>query len=109
MFEVFFGLSSGGSQHLSRDAIFSEKWQTNVRIITAHEVLEPLKQALLASHDVMISSQIRDWKLHRAFTLRDRLRMPVFHVVSEFLFLLLGVFFGVFSLLHCFCSGSEET
>ena len=40
-------------------------------IISAHDVWEPLKQALLASCDVIISSQVFVSKLQRFFTLGD--------------------------------------
>ena len=45
-------------------------------IISLHDVLEPLKQALLESRDVMISSQICASKLQRVFTLGDGCRLP---------------------------------
>ena len=48
------------------------------KIITSHEVLEPLKQALLASRDVIISDQIRGSKLQRVFTLGDGCWLPIF-------------------------------
>ena len=42
-------------------------------MISLHDVLEPLKQALLASRDVIISSQICVSKLQKVFTLgRER-------------------------------------
>ena len=41
------------------------------KIISLHDVLEPLKQALLASRDVIISSQICGSKLQKVFTLDD--------------------------------------
>ena len=44
--------------------------------ITVHDVLEPLKQALLASHDVIIASQICGSKLRRDFTLGDGCWLP---------------------------------
>ena len=40
------------------------------------DILEPSKQALLASRDVIISSQICGSKLQRAFTLGDRYWLP---------------------------------
>ena len=41
------------------------------KIISLHDVLEPLKQALLASRDVKISSQICGSNLQKVFTLGD--------------------------------------
>ena len=46
------------------------------KIISLHDVLEPLKQALLASRDVIISSQICGSKLQKVFTLGDRCWLP---------------------------------
>ena len=49
-----------GRKHPSRHVIFSGQnfGQKMPKIISLHDVLEPLKQALLASRDVIISSQI---------------------------------------------------
>ena len=46
------------------------------KIISLHDVLEPLKQALLASRDVIISSQICGSKLQKVFTLGDGCWLP---------------------------------
>ena len=58
-------------QHPSRDAMFfGQKMPRKIaRIGHKHDVFEPLKQALLASRDVMISRQIIGSKLQRVFTL----------------------------------------
>ena len=47
------------------------------KMIALHDVLEPLKQALLASRDVIISSQICVSKLQRVFTLGDGCWLPI--------------------------------
>ena len=47
------------------------------KMISLHDVLEPLKQALLASLDVIISSQICVSKLQRVFTLGDGCWLPM--------------------------------
>ena len=46
------------------------------KIISLHDVLEPLKQALLASRDVIISSQICGSNLQKVFTLGDGCWLP---------------------------------
>ena len=46
------------------------------KIISLHDVLEPLKQALLASRDVIISSQICTSNLQKVFTLGDGCWLP---------------------------------
>ena len=46
------------------------------RFISLHDVLEPLKQALLASRDVIISSQSCGSKLQKVFTLGDGCWLP---------------------------------
>ena len=46
------------------------------KIVTSHEVLEPLEQVLLASRDVMISGLIFGSKLQRVFTLGDGCWLP---------------------------------
>ena len=52
-------------------------------IISLHDVLEPLKQALLASRDVIISSQICRSNLQKVFTLGDGCWLPtLLHAVS---------------------------
>ena len=48
------------------------------KIISLHDVLEPLKQALLASRDVIISSQICGSNLQNVFTLGDGCWLPIF-------------------------------
>ena len=52
--------SSLGSKHPSRAVIFSGRnfAQKTPKSITSHDVLEPLKQVLSASRDVIISGQI---------------------------------------------------
>ena len=47
------------------------------KIISLHDVLEPLKQALLASRDVIISGQIWGSKLQSVFTLGDGCWLPI--------------------------------
>ena len=52
------------------------------KIISLHDVLEPLKQVLLASRDVVISSQICGSKFQSFFTLGDGCwlpKLPPFH------------------------------
>ena len=69
-----------GRKHPSRDVIFSgQKFgQKMPKIISVHDVLEPLKQALLASRDVIISSQICGSNLQKVFTLGDGCWLPMF-------------------------------
>ena len=45
--------------------------------ISLHDVLEPLKQALLASRDVIISGQIWGSKLQSIFTSGDGCWLPI--------------------------------
>ena len=45
-------------------------------MISLHDVLKPLKQALLASRDVIISSQICGSNLQKVFTLGDGCWLP---------------------------------
>ena len=45
--------------------------------ISLHDVLEPLKQALSASRDVIISSQICGSNLQKNFTLGDGCWLPI--------------------------------
>ena len=61
-----------GRKHPSRDVIFSGQnlAKKMPKIISLHDVLEPLKQALLASRDVIISSQICSSNLARSFHIR---------------------------------------
>ena len=47
------------------------------KIISLHDVLEPLKRALLASRDVIISSQICGSNLQKVFTLGDGCWLPM--------------------------------
>ena len=47
------------------------------KFISLHDVLEPLKQALLASRDVKISSQICGSNLQKVFTLGDGCWLPM--------------------------------
>ena len=62
--------------------------------ISLHDALEPLKQALLASRDVIISGKIRLSKLQRVFTLGDGCWLPRnqeraeygVHLLRDFLF-----------------------
>ena len=60
-----------GRKHPSHDVIFSGQnlAKKMPKIICLHDVLEPLKQALLASRDVIISSQICGSNLQKVFTL----------------------------------------
>ena len=53
------------------------------KIISLHDVLEPLKQALLASRDVIISSQICVSKLQRVFTLGDGCWLPIYWFLRD--------------------------
>ena len=46
-------------------------------MISVHDVWEPLKQALWASRDVIISGQICVSKLQRFFTLGDGCWLPI--------------------------------
>ena len=55
------------------------------KLITSHDVREPLKQALLASHDVIISSQMWGLKLQRVFTWGDGCWLPMEGSVCWFL------------------------
>ena len=68
-----------GRKHPSRDVIFSGQNLAKKfpKIIYLHDVLEPLKQALLASRDVIISSQICGSNLQKVFTLGDRCWLPI--------------------------------
>ena len=61
------------------------------KMITSHDVLEPLKQALSASRDVTISGQKFGSKLQRVFTLGDGCWLPIKkHSVGHFLARALG-------------------
>ena len=71
-------------KHPSHDVIFPAKsWQTKTKLITSHDVLEPLKQAL-ASRAMIISGQICGSKLQRVFTLGDRCWLPIQISRSDF-------------------------
>ena len=50
--------------------------QQKPKLITSHDALEPLKRALSASRDVIISGQICGLKLQRVFTLGDGCWLP---------------------------------
>ena len=67
-----------GRKHPSRDVIFfgQNLAKKMPKIISLHDVLEPLKQALLASRDVIISSQICGSNSQKVFTLGDRCCLP---------------------------------
>ena len=68
-------------KHPSRDVIFSG--QNLPKMISLHDLLEPLKQALWASRDVIISSQICVSKLQRVFTLGDGCWLPNLHFLQQ--------------------------
>ena len=53
------------------------------KIISLYDVLEPLKRALLASRDVIISSQICVSKLQRFFTLGDGCWLPIEMILAS--------------------------
>ena len=57
------------STHPSRDVVFSSQILAikRLKIISVHDVWEPLKQALLASRDMISFSQICVSKLQRFF------------------------------------------
>ena len=85
---LIFGYTYIGRKHPSRDAIFSghNLAPKMPRNISAHDVLEPLKQVLSASRDVTISGQICGSKLQRVFTLGDGCWLPItltLDIVSE--------------------------
>ena len=68
-------MSAGRIHHVMR--FFRPKnVEKSVKKCCKHDVLEPLKQALLASRDVMISSQHFGSKWQRAFTLGDGCLLP---------------------------------
>ena len=58
------------------DLFWPKFGQKMPKIISLHDVLEPLKQALLASRDVIISSQICGSNLQKVFTLGDGCWLP---------------------------------
>ena len=59
------------------DLFWPKFGQKMPKIISLHDVLEPLKQALSASRDVIISSQICGSNLQKVFTLGDGCWLPV--------------------------------
>ena len=54
--------------------------QKKPKFIISHDVLEPFKQALLASRDVIISGQICGSKLQMVFTAGDGGWLPKLEV-----------------------------
>ena len=52
------------------------------KMITSHDVFEPLKQALSASCDVNISGQVCGLKLQKVFTLGDGCWLPTSVIIS---------------------------
>ena len=70
-----------GRKHPSRDVIFSGQnlAQKMPKIITSHDILEPLKQVLSTSRDVIISGQICGSKLQKAFPFGDGCWLPMLH------------------------------
>ena len=63
--------------HPSRDEMcFGQKKVGKRQSTTSHDVLEPLKQALLASRDVIIAIQTFGSKLQRVFELGGGLWLP---------------------------------
>ena len=75
-----------GRKHPSRDVIFSGQnfGQKMPKMISLHDVLEPLKQALLASRDVIISSRICGSNLQKVFTLGDGCWLPISGLLLAF-------------------------
>ena len=76
--------------HPSRDVVFFGQISARKRpeIISVHDVWEPLKRVLLASRDVIVSSQICGSNVQRFFTLGDgcwlpMVMMPGVHVGSH--------------------------
>ena len=70
----------GGRQEASItwcDLFWPKFGQKMPKSISLHDVLEPLKQALWASRDVIISSQICGSKLQKVFTLGDGCWLPM--------------------------------
>ena len=59
------------------DLFWPKFGQKMPKIISLHDVLEPLKQALLASRDVIISSRICGSNLRKVFTLGDGCWLPI--------------------------------
>ena len=66
------------------DLFWPKFGQKMPKIISLHDVLEPSKQALLASRDVIISSQICGLKLQKVFTLGDGCWLPIFCLQLSF-------------------------
>ena len=77
-YDTRFSAAHFGKKHPSCDVIFSGQnvARKKPKIITSHNVLETLKQALLASRDVIISGQICGSKLLAVFTLGDGRWLP---------------------------------
>ena len=75
-----FWVDFGRRPHPSRDVVFFGQMSARKRpeIISVHDVWEPLKQVLLASRDVIISSQICGSNVQRFFTLGDGCWLPNF-------------------------------
>ena len=79
-----FPFSWGKKEHINRqeasitwcDLFWPKFGQKMPKSISLHDVLEPLKQALWASRDVIISSQICGSKLQKVFTLGDGCWLP---------------------------------
>ena len=67
----------GRMLHPSRDVIFSGQNLAKKCQKLSLDVLEPLKQALLASRDAIISSQICGSNLQKVFTLGDGCWLPI--------------------------------
>ena len=76
--EIATELSAGRIHHVMRCFSAENCREKRQKVISVHDVLEPLKllQALLASRDVMTSSQIFGSKLQRVFTLGDGWWLP---------------------------------
>ena len=67
---------SAGRIHHVMCCFSAKKCRENTKHCYKHDVLEPFKQALLASRDVIISSQISSSKLQRVVTLGDGCWLP---------------------------------
>ena len=75
------------------------------KIISLHDVLEPLKQALLASRDVIISSQICGSNMQKVFTLGDGCWLPRESYRKNAKLVILGLF--LFRILSFVFSGGN--
>ena len=73
-----FQLFSAGNIHHVMWSFLAKICPKMPKNISLDDVLEPLKQAFLASRDVIISSQICVSKLQRVFTLGDGCWLPIF-------------------------------